>query len=40
MKELLATLDLDFILEFINTIMGIFRGLINAGEESHYGSEK
>lgn len=40
MKKLLEMLDLDSILEFINTIMGIFRGLINAGEESHYGSEK
>lgn len=40
MKKLLEMLDLDSILEFINTIMGILRGLINAGEESHYGSEK
>lgn len=38
MKELLEKLDLGFILEFINTIMGIIKGLISAGEENHYGT--
>lgn len=38
MQELLKKLDLDFILEILNTIMGFLKGLINAGEESHYGS--
>ena len=38
MQELLKKLDLDFILEILNTIMGFLKVLINAGEENHYGS--
>lgn len=38
MQELLKKLDLNFILEILNTIMGFLKGLINAGEENRYGS--
>lgn len=38
MQELLKKLDLNFILEILNTIMGFLKGLINAGEDNRYGS--
>ena len=35
MEKLLGKIDLDFILELINTVMGILKRLISAGENKN-----